>query len=174
MLSFILLLLLIVAQFHRELPAFDPIASQLSYIATANNVRATDDSRSLRSKSPEENRSAATDLSTLEWKFLAANFATANAKRVIFLLSMGQEASESTIVERCLLSIRRPAAFLGPVIVLTDAPLSRYASLTSVDPNLIVSQPRLEDWRLDLTDDMPYKRYTIYILEHLDLDVRLK
>jgi hypothetical protein len=88
---------------------------------------------------------------------------------------MGQEAAASTIVERSLLSIRRRGAYLGPVIVLTDAsPVARYRSLTSVDPNLIVLQPRQEDWRWDLVEDMPYKRFKTYILEYLDLDERLQ
>jgi hypothetical protein len=87
---------------------------------------------------------------------------------------MGQEAAESTIVERCLLSIRRRGAYLGPVVVLTDAPLQRYEALASVDPNLIVLHPRSQDWRWDLSDDMPYKRFKTYILEYLDLDDRLK
>jgi hypothetical protein len=87
---------------------------------------------------------------------------------------MGQEAAASTIVERSLLSIRRRGAYLGPVIVLTDSPVARYHSLTSVDPNLIVLQPRSEDWRWELREDMPYKRFKTYILEYLDLDERLK
>jgi hypothetical protein len=114
-----LLLLLIVAQIHQEFPAFDPIAFQSSNFAAAN-VPAADDSRSLQSKSPEENRSAVTALSILEWKFPAADFAAANAKRAIFLLRMGQGASESTIVERCLLPIHRRGAFLGPVPPFQD------------------------------------------------------
>jgi hypothetical protein len=96
-----------------------------------------------------------------------------NNKRAIFLLSMGQEAAASTIVERSLLSIRRRGAYLGPVIVLTDSPVARYRSLTSVDPNFIVLQPRPQDWRWDLRDDMPYKRFKTYILEYLDRDARL-
>jgi hypothetical protein len=147
-----------------------PSIANLNSYLVSNSTLADASSSSL-----ESNFSASNGfLSTLQWKFPVANFTAINAKRAIFLLSMGQEAAESTIVERCLLSIRRRGAYLGPVIVLTDAPLERYESLTSVDPNLVVLHPRSEDWRWDLRDDMPYKRFKTYILEYLDLDDRLK
>lgn len=122
---------------------------------------------------PFPKRPASIDPSTLQWKFPVANFTSSNAKRTIFLLSMGQEAAESTIVERSLLSIRRRGIYLGPVVVLTDAPLHRYSSLTNADPNLIVLQPKPQDWRWNLNQDMPYKRFKTYILEYLELDHRL-
>jgi hypothetical protein len=123
---------------------------------------------------PKKRPSGYIDSATLKWKFPVANFNAANAQRAIFLLSMGQEAAQSTIVERCLLSIRRRGVYLGPVIVLTDAPASRYRPLTSVDPNLIVLRPLAQDWRWNLTQDMPYKRFKTYISDYLQLDERLR
>jgi hypothetical protein len=43
-----------------------------------------------------------------------------------------------------------------------------------VDPNLVVLQPLSQDWRWNLSQDMPYKRFKTYILEYLELDHRLK
>eukprot|EP00339_Tiarina_fusa_P006884 CAMPEP_0117058942 /NCGR_PEP_ID=MMETSP0472-20121206/40931_1 /TAXON_ID=693140 ORGANISM="Tiarina fusus, Strain LIS" /NCGR_SAMPLE_ID=MMETSP0472 /ASSEMBLY_ACC=CAM_ASM_000603 /LENGTH=276 /DNA_ID=CAMNT_0004776433 /DNA_START=322 /DNA_END=1148 /DNA_ORIENTATION=- len=87
---------------------------------------------------------------------------------------MGQEAAESTIVERSLLSIRRRGMFMGPVIVLSDAPAARYHNLAVKDPNFIPMRPLSQDWRRNLTEDMPYKRFKTYILQYLELDDRLK
>ena len=44
----------------------------------------------------------------------------------IFLISFGKEASESTLVERCILSLRRRGNYNGYIIVLTDATPTRY------------------------------------------------
>ena len=111
------------------------------------------------------------DPTTLHWKFPVANSTNEMNfyyKRAIFLLSMGQDAAKSVLVERILLSIRKRGLFLGPVVVLTDAPVDRYKWLTSVDPNFMVLHPRPEDWRLDLLQDMPYKRFKTFILDYLD------
>jgi hypothetical protein len=114
------------------------------------------------------------NLATIQWDFPVANFSAVESKRAIFLLSMGQDAAESTIVERSLLSIRRRGAFVGPVIVLTDAPAARYHALAIKDPNFVPLNPLSQDWRRNLTQDMPYKRFKTYILEYLELDDRLK
>ncbi len=99
--------------------------------------------------------------------------ADASNKRAIALISMGPGALESTLVERCIISIRKRGQFLGPIFVLTDAPIQRYKSLTSQDVQLIVMHPRLEDWNWELHRDMPYKRFKTYLLEYLHRDVRL-
>ena len=94
--------------------------------------------------------------------------------RAIFLLSMGQDALKSTIVERCLISIRRNGNYLGYVVLLTDAPVTRYSKLESYDPNFIVFRPFSEkDWNWGLRNDMPYKRFKTYILDYIDKDPRL-
>jgi hypothetical protein len=121
---------------------------------------------------PQQN--SPVDPSTLHWKFPVSNFTITDSKRAIFLLSMGEDAAKSILVERVLLSIRRRGVFLGPVIVLTDAPFARYYSLTSVDPNLIVLHPLTKDWRWELKQDMLYKRFKTYVLEYLHLDDRLE
>jgi hypothetical protein len=114
------------------------------------------------------------DPSILKWRFPVANNVTlVDDQRAIFLLSMGQEAAQSTIVERCLLSIRRVGYYLGPVILLTDVPENRYRSLTYSDPNFIVLHPPESDWQWNLRDDMPYKRFKTFTLEYLKLDDRL-
>jgi hypothetical protein len=114
------------------------------------------------------------NLATIQWDFPVANSSGVESHRAIFLLSMGQEAADSTIVERSLLSIRRRGVFMGPVIVLTDAPVARYHTLAVKDPNFIPMRPLSQDWRRNLTEDMPYKRFKTYILEYLELDDRLK
>jgi hypothetical protein len=86
---------------------------------------------------------------------------------------MGPGAAQSTLLERCIRSIRHRGQFLGPIVVLTDAPRSRYHSLQAQDPhkNVIVLQPlRQQDWNWDLRRDMPYKRFKTYLLEYLDQD----
>ena len=93
--------------------------------------------------------------------------------RIIFVLSMGQDASKSTIVERCLLSIRRRGEYLGFVVLLTDAPYSRYQRLQDYDSNFIVLHPQhSQDWNWKLRNDMPYKRFKTYILEYIEKDSR--
>lgn len=49
-----------------------------------------------------------------------------NHQRAIALISFGESAANSTLVERAVLSIRRRGAFNGPVMVLTDSPEKRY------------------------------------------------
>ena len=119
-------------------------------------------------------RSKAGDPSLLRWNFPVAERLLGGSKRAIFLLSMGPDAAKSILVERILISIRKRGLFLGPVIVLTDAPTSRYHSLTSLDPNFFVLQPLAKDWRWSLERDMPYKRFKTYILEYLELQPSLR
>eukprot|EP00956_Cyclotella_meneghiniana_P022557 scaffold42810_cov40-Cyclotella_meneghiniana.AAC.1 len=52
---------------------------------------------------------------------------TIDKSHVIFLISFGEEAEASTLVERCVLSLRRRGQYSGYIIVLTDAPPERYA-----------------------------------------------
>eukprot|EP00984_Skeletonema_dohrnii_P013565 scaffold5612_cov108-Skeletonema_dohrnii-CCMP3373.AAC.3 len=44
----------------------------------------------------------------------------------IFLISFGEQAADSTLVERCVLSLRRRGQWTGYIVLLTDAPPSRY------------------------------------------------
>ena len=47
----------------------------------------------------------------------------------IFLISFGQKAAESTLVERCILSLRRRGQWKGYIVLLTDAAPSRYENV---------------------------------------------
>lgn len=103
-----------------------------------------------------------------------------NSTRAIVLLSMGPGAAASTLVERCLISIRLRGQYMGPVLVLTDASYRRFQYLTQEDPQLIIVHPVVQDWRLELKRDLPYKRFKTYILSYLrklrhdDQDSRLQ
>lgn len=105
------------------------------------------------------------------WKFPIST--KVSSERAIALLSMGPAAAKSTLLERCIISIRKRGQFLGTIFVLTDAPLQRYETFTSQDPNFIVLQPKLNDWNWELRRDMPYKRFKTYLLEYLHRDSRL-
>ena len=94
--------------------------------------------------------------------------------RAIVLLSMGPGAAESTLVERCLISIRSRGRFLGPILLLTDAPAGRFAVLTKEDEQLVLMHPLLPDWNFALKRDLPYKRFKTYILSYLERDDRLQ
>lgn len=94
--------------------------------------------------------------------------------RAIALLSMGPDAADSTLVERCVISIRKRGRFFGPILLITDAPVDRYNnSLASQDWNLVVLQPLVSDWKWELKRDMPYKRFKTYLLTFFTRDPRL-
>ena len=94
-------------------------------------------------------------------------------KRAIVLLSMGEDAAKSALVERIHVSIRKRGQFLGPVILITDTSPERYENLSKVDPNFVLLQPLPEDWNWELPRDMPYKRFKTYTLAYLNRDQRL-
>ncbi|KAL7438769.1 hypothetical protein ACHAXH_006250 [Discostella pseudostelligera] len=96
----------------------------------------------------------------------------------IFLISF--EAAESTLVERCILSLRRRGAWNGYVILLTDAPPERYQN--EWDDNVIVMHPL--DKHLNAADGTPLtftkdnrslksKRFKTFIIEYMSMDKRL-
>lgn len=76
------------------------------------------------------------------------------SKRAIALISFGKEAAESTLLERCVLSIRRRGAFDGPVVVLTDAPRERYDGV--LDDNVTVLNVKREDMKFDMFRNREY------------------
>ena len=94
--------------------------------------------------------------------------------RAIVLLSMGPGAAESTLVERCVISIRFRGRFQGPILLLTDASADRFALLTQEDDQLVLMHPLLPDWNFALKRDLPYKRFKTYILSYLERDDRLQ
>jgi hypothetical protein len=98
----------------------------------------------------------------------------------IFLISFGSEAATSTLVERCILSLRRRGAYDGYVILLTDAPTDRYDNVW--DENVFVMHP-LEE-HLNADDGTPFeftesnfslksKRFKTFIIDYIDMEKRL-
>ncbi|KAL7527851.1 hypothetical protein ACHAWF_003720 [Thalassiosira exigua] len=100
--------------------------------------------------------------------------------RAIFLISFGQEAAESTLVERCILSLRRRGAWDGYVIVLTDASPERYQEVW--DDNVIVMHPLQEHMKaadgttFEFTKEnmsLKSKRFKTFIVDYMGRDKRL-
>ena len=147
----------------------DPSVIRWSYphVPISNKTMLSNSSSTITSYSYDE---YAIDITKIKNHNHNHNYGIDN-KRVIFVLSMGQDASKSTIVERCLLSIRRRGEYLGYVVLLTDAPYSRYQRLQNYDQNFIVLHPYTQaDWNWKLRNDMPYKRFKTYILDYIDND----
>ena len=99
----------------------------------------------------------------------------------IFLISFGQEAANSTLVERCVLSLRRRGQFSGYIVVLTDAPRERYQHVW--DDRVIVMHPQKEHLMDDEGNVLQYskdnmslkpKRFKTFVLDYVDMDDRLK
>lgn len=90
--------------------------------------------------------------------------------RLIFLISMGHEASLSKLVERFLWSARKRGKYEGWILLLTDAPVNRYAGLTR---NLIVMNPKSHHFNTSFRDDMPYKRFKTFMIDYVDRDIKL-
>ncbi len=65
------------------------------------------------------------------------------SKNAIALISFGERAAESTLLERCVLSIRRRGQFDGHVVVITDAPEERYDGV--FDDNVLVLKANEDD-----------------------------
>ena len=98
----------------------------------------------------------------------------------VFLISFGREAAESTLVERCILSLRRRGAWDGYIVLLTDAPPERYQN--EWEDNVIVMHP-LDD-HLNAADGTPLKftrdntslkpkRFKTFMIDYIDMDKRL-
>jgi len=105
---------------------------------------------------------------------------TIDKSHVIFLISFGEEAAASTLVERCVLSLRRRGQYSGYIVVLTDAPTERYAHVW--DDNVIVMHPQKEHLLHDDGSAMHYskknmslkpKRFKTFVLEYINMDSRL-
>jgi hypothetical protein len=95
--------------------------------------------------------------------------------RCIFLISMGKEAMESTLVERFVYSAQHRGRYDGYIVLLTDAPPSRYTGLDVLDQtHLIVTNPLPEHWNTSFGEDMPYKRFKTFVLDYLDLLPQLR
>lgn len=82
-------------------------------------------------------------------------------KQAVALFSFGQDAAESTLLERCVLSIRRRGDFHGPIVIITDAPSARY--LNVFDENVIVLKNREEDMKDYFKSDGEFVATTILV-----------
>mmetsp|Transcript_18988 Transcript_18988/g.40042 ORF Transcript_18988/g.40042 Transcript_18988/m.40042 type:complete len:817 (-) Transcript_18988:112-2562(-) len=98
----------------------------------------------------------------------------------IFLISFGKQAAESTLVERCILSLHRRGAYDGYIVVLTDAPPERYQN--EWDVNVIVMHPLEEHLQLEDGSPIQYtkentslksKRFKTFIIDYIAMDTRL-
>lgn len=74
-----------------------------------------------------------------------------NHKRAISMITFGESAAESPLLERAILSIRRRGEFDGPIVVITDAAPERYEGL--FDHNVFVAESREEDMMDDYWND---------------------
>uniref|UniRef100_A0A7S2YKX3 Nucleotide-diphospho-sugar transferase domain-containing protein n=1 Tax=Entomoneis paludosa TaxID=265537 RepID=A0A7S2YKX3_9STRA len=109
-------------------------------------------------------------------------------KRAIFLISMGEKAANGTLVERFLWSARNIGKYNGWIILLTDAPHSRYDHLqlsnnnknhdtNTVDDKFVILNPSLHEnppKPVFTFDAMNFKIYKTYVLEYLDRDSRFQ
>ena len=91
-------------------------------------------------------------------------------KRLIFLISMGEQAKESKMVERFVWSARHRGQWQGYILLLTDAPIDRYAGFSH---NFLVMNPEARHIDTRFKDDMPYKRFKTWAIEYTNKDKRL-
>ncbi len=90
--------------------------------------------------------------------------------RLIFLISMGEQAKESKMVERFVWSARHRGQWNGYILLLTDAPIERYARFSQ---RFVVMNPQDEHFDKRFKDDMPYKRFKTRIIDYTNRDKRL-
>ena len=102
-------------------------------------------------------------------------------ERALFLICMGEYAAKSKVVERFVYSARNAGRFSGWIVLLTDAPSSRYEQpMANVNNgtetnNLIVIKPRKEDIKTHYKyASMTYKRFKTMILDYVDRESKLK
>lgn len=118
-----------------------------------------------------------TEMTTTDLESFPKSFDSTHA---IFLISFGSEAAASTLVERCILSLRRRGAYDGYIILLTDAPSDWYENVW--DENVFVMHP-LEQ-HLNDVDGMPFeftesnfslksKRFKTFIIDYVDMEKKL-
>ncbi len=77
------------------------------------------------------------------------------AESAIALISFGKDAANGTLLEQCILSLRRRGEFDGKVMVITDAPRERYEG--EFDENVIVLKAKEEDIKYDFFSSREYK-----------------
>lgn len=106
--------------------------------------------------------------------------------RAIYLISMGEKAEDISLLQRCLISIRRKGNWRGYVIVLTNVKyqsmyrekLGRIDSYLYGDDSHIIALHPTMDHLIDIAnnakrDSMKIKRFKTRALDVLDQDSRL-
>jgi hypothetical protein len=98
--------------------------------------------------------------------------------RAIFIISMGQEAAKTNLVERFVYSTRTLGQYSGYIVLLTDAPAERYDdmfhSIGLPNNNFITTSPLPSHYRTDFKQkDMVFKRFKTYVLDYIAADPRL-
>jgi hypothetical protein len=93
----------------------------------------------------------------------------------IVVISMGDMATNTNLVERCLKSIRTKGNFEGHFVILTDHP-ERYHTLEEADSlvNILVAKP--DDVNVDiegLSSVMRYKRFKTLLLDYFNDEPKL-
>lgn len=82
---------------------------------------------------------------------------------------------QSKLVERFVWSARHRGEWQGWIVLLTDAPASRYddLSFTKDDDHFIVMNPLAQHFNSSFGEDMPYKRFKTHVIDYIDMDPRL-
>ena len=94
--------------------------------------------------------------------------------RAIVAISMGEAAAKSKMVERFVWSARHKGNYTGWIVLLTDAPKSRYSSFVNWTENFLVMQTRKEDYLTSLEhEEMSRKRFKTFVLEYLATEPKL-
>lgn len=97
-----------------------------------------------------------------------------NIERAIAVISMGSKAAKTQIVERFVWSLRNTGNFTGWVVLLTDAPPGRYASISNWTDNFVSVKPIEEDFSKGHHHiEMARKRFKTYVIDYMNLDRRL-
>lgn len=89
-------------------------------------------------------------------------------QRAIMLISFGKSAAEGTLLERCILSIRRRGHFQDAIVVITDAPEDRYKG--EFDENVFVVKANEDDILYDhfKAAGQKYKRFKTLLIDYFN------
>jgi len=89
-------------------------------------------------------------------------------QRAIMLISFGKSAAEGTLLERCILSIRRRGQFQDAIVVITDAPADRYKG--EFDDNVFVVKANEDDILYDhfKATGQKYKRFKTLLIDYFN------
>lgn len=91
--------------------------------------------------------------------------------RAIVAISMGTEATESSIVERFVWSAVNRGQWKGPIVLITDAPQGRYDKLTTWTDNFVeVHPPQHHYSQKHVAIEMVRKRFKTFILDYMSID----